>query len=112
MSRYAATFANPASPSDARPTTLQIVKDEGTKGKLASKVIVITRTSSSLGIKTTRALTQIGARLILTTRNLEKAKTALKSILEPSRVDLIAIDNTSLESVRATTKEVLEISGN
>ncbi|THY19392.1 NAD(P)-binding protein [Aureobasidium pullulans] len=112
MSRYAAAFANPAGPGDARPTALQIVKDEGAKGKLAGKVIVITGTSSGLGIETARALAQTGARLILTARDLEKAKTALESILEPGRVDLVAMDNTSLESVRAAAKEVLKISGN
>ena len=112
MSRYAEAHANPSGPGDDRPTALQIVQDEGIKGKLAGKVIVITGTSSGIGIETARALSLTGAKLLLTARNLEKAKTALNGILEPGRVELVEMDNTSLESVRGAAKNILEKSNN
>ncbi|KAL1797071.1 hypothetical protein ACET3X_005611 [Alternaria dauci] len=112
MSRYAEAFANPSGPGDARPTALQIIKDEGVEGKLVGKVIMITGTSSGIGIETARALSLTGAKLLLTARNLNKAHTALKDILEPGRIELVEMDNTSLESVRRAAKDILEKSNN
>ncbi|KAK7178493.1 WW domain-containing oxidoreductase [Paraphaeosphaeria sporulosa] len=108
MSRYAAAHENPTGPGDARPTALQIIKDEGVEGKLFGKVIVITGTSSGIGIETARALSLTGAKLLLTARNLEKAKTALDGILKIGRVELVEMDNTSLGSVRTAAKTILE----
>lgn len=107
MSRYAEAHFNPAGPGDARPTALQIIKDEAADGKLAGKVIVITGTSSGIGIETARALSLTGAKLLLTARDLNKAKTALDGILEPGRVELVEMDNSSLSSVRAAAKVIL-----
>ncbi|KAL5456423.1 hypothetical protein PMIN06_003926 [Paraphaeosphaeria minitans] len=112
MSRYAAAHENTAGPGDARPTAFQIIKDEEVEGKLAGKVIVITGTSSGIGIETARALSLTGAKLLLTARNLEKAKGALAGILETGRVELVEMDNTSLESVRTAAKTILEKSNN
>ncbi|KAH8787920.1 hypothetical protein F5883DRAFT_531107 [Diaporthe sp. PMI_573] len=112
MSRYAEAHANLAGPGDARPTALQIIKDEGVEGKLAGKVIVITGTSSGIGIETARALSLTGARLFLTARNLEKAKTALGSILGSGRAELVEMDNTSLSSVRGAAETILQRSNN
>lgn len=108
MSRYAQAHANPAGPGDARPTAIQIIKDEEVEGKLSGKVIVITGTSSGIGIETARALSLTGARLLLTARDLNKAKAALDGILEPGRMELVEMDNTSLSSVRAAAKAILE----
>ncbi|KAF4181225.1 hypothetical protein CNMCM7927_000720 [Aspergillus lentulus] len=108
MSRYAEAHSNPAGPGDARPTALQIIKDEAVEGKLVGKVIVITGTSSGIGIETARALSLTGARLFLTARDLVKAKSALDGILEPERVELVEMDNTSLSSVRAAAKAILQ----
>ncbi|KAF9784175.1 hypothetical protein IL306_008145 [Fusarium sp. DS 682] len=107
MSRYAATHANPQGPGDARPTALQIIQDEGVEGKLKDKVIVITGTSSGIGIETVRALSATGARFFLTARDLIKAETALEGIYDPSCMDLVQMDQTSLESVRAAAKQIL-----
>ncbi|KFY28784.1 hypothetical protein V493_02764 [Pseudogymnoascus sp. VKM F-4281 (FW-2241)] len=112
MSRYAEAHLNPSGPGDARPTALQIIKDEGVEGKLAGKVIVITGTSSGIGIETARALSLTGARLLLTARDLNKAKTALDGILEPGRIELVEMDNTSLSSVHAAAKAILQKSNN
>ena len=107
MSRYENAHQDPQGPGDGRPTALQVVKDEGMEGKLQGKVIVITGTSSGIGIETARALSTTGAQLILTARNLDKAKTALEGILEPGRIELVELDNTSLESVRTGAAEIL-----
>ncbi|KAL2672594.1 hypothetical protein Neosp_013307 [[Neocosmospora] mangrovei] len=107
MSPYAAAHVNPQGPGDARPTALQIIKDEGVEGKLVGKVIVITGTSSGLGVETVRALSTTGATLFLTARNLNKAKTALEGIFEPGRMHLIEMDQGSLDSVRAAAAQIL-----
>jgi NAD(P)-dependent dehydrogenase (short-subunit alcohol dehydrogenase family) len=112
MSRYTDAHVDPQGPGDARPTAIQIIKDEGAEGKLAGKVVVITGTSSGLGIETARALSLTGAKLLLTARNLDKAKVALDGILEPGRIELVEMDNVSLESVRAAAKTILEKSNN
>ncbi|KAG8156879.1 hypothetical protein KVR01_013292 [Diaporthe batatas] len=113
MSRYAEAHKpeNITGPGDGRPTALQVLKDEGAEGKLAGKVIVITGTSSGIGIETARVLKLTGARLFLTARNLDKAKTALGDVLEPGRAELVEMDNTSLASVRAAAADVLSRSG-
>jgi NAD(P)-dependent dehydrogenase (short-subunit alcohol dehydrogenase family) len=112
MGRYAEAHKVTNGPGDARPTALQVLKDEGAEGKLTGKVIVITGTSSGIGIETSRVLKLTGAKLFLTARNLEKAKTALDGILEHGRVELVEMDNTSLSSVRAAAKEILQKSNN
>ena len=112
MSRYAEAHMSPAGPSDARPTALQIIKDEAVEGKLTGKVIVITGTSSGIGIETARALSLTGAKLLLTARDLNKARKALDGLLEPGRIELVEMDNTSLASVRSAAASILEKSNN
>ncbi|KAK7418290.1 hypothetical protein QQX98_004075 [Neonectria punicea] len=107
MSRYEAAHVNPEGPGDSRPTALQIVKDEGAEGKLKCKVIVITGTSSGLGIETVRALASTGATLFLTGRDIAKSKTVLAKILNPERMELIQMDQGSFDSVRAAAKTIL-----
>jgi NAD(P)-dependent dehydrogenase (short-subunit alcohol dehydrogenase family) len=110
MSRYASVHANPTGPGDARPTAFDI-KNETLSGKLADKVIVITGTSSGIGIPTAQALALTGARLFLTARDLPHANLALASILSPGHVEVIEMDNASLDSVRWAANEILEKSG-
>jgi NAD(P)-dependent dehydrogenase (short-subunit alcohol dehydrogenase family) len=87
-------------PGDARPTALQIVQDEQLKGKWSDKTILITGTSSGIGVETARALLETGATLYLTARDLKKAKTVLGPILESGRAHLLELDLDSLASVR------------
>lgn len=108
MASYTAAYANPQGPGDARPTALQVVKDEDLEGKLTGKVIVITGTSSGIGIETARALSVTGATLFLTARDTNKAQDALKGILEEPRITLVKMDNASLGSVRACATTILE----
>lgn len=107
MPRYATVHANPQGAGDERPTALQIVKDEALEGKLAGRVIVITGTSSGIGIETARALSTTGATLYLAARNLEKAKDALKDFFDPSRMELVHMDLDSFDSIRAAAKTIL-----
>ncbi|KAH6991529.1 hypothetical protein BKA56DRAFT_667988 [Ilyonectria sp. MPI-CAGE-AT-0026] len=100
MSPYATAHAKPNGPGDARPTALQIIKDEGVEGKLQGEVIIITGTSSGIGIETARALAATGATLYLTARDVAKAQSALAGIFEPSRMELVLMDQASLASVR------------
>ena len=51
-SRWASAHENTRGAGDARPTALQIVEDEGLRGKLTDKVILITGCSSGLGVET------------------------------------------------------------
>ena len=99
QSRYAETFKDPQGPGDARPTALQIVKDEGLEGKLGDKVMLITGCSSGIGIETARAMAATGARLFLGVRNTEKGEAALKEILKPGHVEMLKMDLNSLDSV-------------
>ncbi|KAJ4188310.1 hypothetical protein NW767_011972 [Fusarium falciforme] len=112
MSRYAEAHVKPNGPGDARPTALQIIKDEGVEGKLKGKVIVITGTSSGIGIETTRALATTGATLFLTARNVGKAQSALTGIFEPSRMEIIEMDQANLSSVRAAAAAILAKTSN
>lgn len=107
MSRYAEAHAEPNGPGDGRPTALQIIKDAGVEGKLKGEVIVITGTSSGIGIETSRALATTGATLFLTARDAAKAQSALAGIFEPSRMEIIEMNQASLSSVRAAAASIL-----
>ncbi|WAO91458.1 Hypothetical protein NCS54_00893000 [Fusarium falciforme] len=112
MSRYAEAHVKPNGPGDARPTALQIIKDEGVEGKLKGKVIVITGTSSGIGIETTRALATTGATLFLTAQNVSKAQSALTGIFKPSCMEIIEMDQANLSSVRAAATAILAKTSN
>ena len=112
MGPYTAAHANPQGAGDARPTALQIVRDEGVEGKLGGKVIVITGASSGIGLETARALSATGATIFLTARNLKTAETALAGVVEAGRMSLVEMDNNSFASIRTAAKTILERSSN
>ena len=107
MSKYLAAYADPQGPGDARPTALDIVRDNDMEGKLTGKVAVITGVSSGIGLETARALGVTGATLYLTARDLNKTKQAVEAFMDPSRMELIEMDQSSLESVRTAAKAIL-----
>ncbi|KAL3465648.1 hypothetical protein BJX64DRAFT_296942 [Aspergillus heterothallicus] len=105
ISRYAAVHESPKGPGDARPTASQIVEDQGLKGQLGDKTILLTGASAGLGVETAKALLETGATLYLTARNLDKAKVALGSLAQSERVHLLELDLNSLASVRRCAAE-------
>ncbi|KAH7075503.1 hypothetical protein BKA63DRAFT_299193 [Paraphoma chrysanthemicola] len=107
MSRYAEAHANPQGPGDARPTALQIIKDNDLLDKLHGKVVLITGTSSGIGIETARALKAAGMHVFGAVRNIQKAQQALKDDLEPGKLELLELDMNSLTSVRACAQQFL-----
>ncbi|KAK5164122.1 uncharacterized protein LTR77_010213 [Saxophila tyrrhenica] len=106
-SPYAAAHANPQGAGDARPTGSQIIENQGLRGKLNGKVMVLTGATSGIGLETARALSMTGATLFLTARNLPAAEKAIQDILVLGRISLIRMDNNSLTSVRAAATEIL-----
>ncbi|KAL6252902.1 putative secondary metabolism biosynthetic enzyme [Rhinocladiella similis] len=107
MGAYTAAHTNAQGPGDARPTAMQIIRDQSLEGKLKGKVIVITGANSGIGLESARALSATGATLFLTGRDIQKADAALGDILEPGRVSLVKMDTTSSASIRAAAAEIL-----
>lgn len=104
-SRYAVSYVKPRGPGDSRPTAIQVIKDEKREGSLSDKVVLITGCSSGLGIETARAMKATGATIFVTSRNLEKARAALGSILDGDRAHLLKLDLESLDGVRSCAAE-------
>ncbi|KAF5008159.1 hypothetical protein FDECE_5553 [Fusarium decemcellulare] len=104
-SKYAEAHLNPKGPGDARPTALQIIKDEQREGAMRDKVAFITGCSSGLGVETARAMKATGMTLFVTARNLDKARDALGDILDNDQVHLLRLDLESFDSVRACVAE-------
>lgn len=107
MSQYSESHANPNGPGDARPTAMQIIKDEGMIDGLKGQAIVITGTSSGIGIETARALAATGAHLFLTARDVSKARSALAGFYDPQRMDIVEMDQADLSSVRQAASTIL-----
>ncbi|KAK1712611.1 uncharacterized protein BDZ83DRAFT_94543 [Colletotrichum acutatum] len=104
---YAAAHLSPTGPGDARPTALQIIKDQEAEGKLVGRVALITGCSSGIGVETARAIYATGATVYVTARNLEKAKKALGDLLDTGRVHILDLDLDSFDSVRRCAAEFL-----
>ncbi|WYZ46207.1 hypothetical protein EsH8_IX_000432 [Colletotrichum jinshuiense] len=113
MSRYADSHVSPQGPGDARPTALQVVKDEGLIGELAGKVVLVTGANSGIGIETARAIHATGATLFLTARDSAKAQQAVDSVKNgpgpktDAPVHAIELRLDSLASVRSAAKAFL-----
>jgi len=107
MGRYSAAHTHPQGAGDARPTALQIIHDENLEGKLVGRVIVITGATSGIGLETAKALSATGATLLLAARDLKKAETSLSAILDPGRIDLVEMENTSFTSIRTAAATIL-----
>lgn len=117
MSRYAESHrsSNLAGPGDARPTALQIIRDENLVGKLSDKVFLVTGVSSGIGIETLRALYVTGAHVYGTVRNAEKGQKVVDEITakEPQggKITLIQMELDSIESIKEGAKSFFEKSG-
>lgn len=119
MSRYAEVhkLANLRGPGDARPTALQIVKDEELVGKLTDKVFLITGVSSGIGAETMRALHTTGAHVYGTVRNITKGQKVVDDILSENhpfggKIDLIEMELDSFASIHRGAADFLSKSHN
>ncbi len=71
---------------------------------MTGKIVIITGANSGLGLESTRAITAKGATVVMACRNLTKAENAKSEVLRtvPSgTLDVMQLDNASLDSVRA-----------
>ena len=93
--------------SDSRPTGQDIVDEENLRGKLTDKVFLVTGCSSGAGVATVEALAATGATVFGTARDVEKAKAALRPVIDGGRVHVLYMDHTDLATVRACAAEFL-----
>lgn len=71
---------------------------------LTGKVVVITGANSGLGLESTKAIANKGATVVMACRNHSKAEEAKANVLKTvpnAKLDVMQLDNASLESVRA-----------
>jgi len=67
-------------PGDHRPTAMQIVQDQGLKGKWTDKTILVTGCTAGIGIETARAMYTTGAKVVITARNMTKGNEVAKEL--------------------------------
>jgi NAD(P)-dependent dehydrogenase (short-subunit alcohol dehydrogenase family) len=108
---YAELYASPKGPGDARPTALQIVRDNDLFNKWTDKVVLVTGATSGLGIETARALHATGADVFITARNNKKAQGAIDDIKKSSKgsgkLEVIQVDMNSFDSVKKAARAFL-----
>jgi NAD(P)-dependent dehydrogenase (short-subunit alcohol dehydrogenase family) len=112
VSRYAAAHQHPQGEGDARPTALQIIQDEGLVNKLTDKVMLVTGSSSGIGVETVRALHATEAHVFMQVRDMKRGQEVLEEILANSegsgKLELLEMELDSLKSVRAAANEFLK----
>lgn len=108
MSRYQDAYRldKVKTPGDSRPTAMQIIEDCKASGALSGHTILLTGSSSGIGIETARALAVTGATLFLGVRDIDKAKRVHADILSP-KVHLLELDVARLPSVRHAASELV-----
>jgi NAD(P)-dependent dehydrogenase (short-subunit alcohol dehydrogenase family) len=62
-------------------------------------IILITGSTSGIGLETLKGLYSIASKIILPVRSLSKANSLIKQFQDPSKIDLIELDLEKLESV-------------
>ncbi|KAJ2974003.1 hypothetical protein NQ176_g6281 [Zarea fungicola] len=109
MSQYVKfhKWSNLRGAGDERPTAEQIVRDYGKEGGLGGRVIVLTGVSGGIGAATATALAKTGATVFCAGRDVEKMKAAVPSIVALPTIHFLALDLSSMASVRAFAKDVL-----
>ena len=112
--RYASLHRNPQGPGDARPTSLQILKDSDVIGQYNDKVFLLTGGSNGLGVDEAKALANTGAKVFFTSRDLTKGERVRDEILkelkaeDPNaspRIEVIQMDLMKFDSVRKAAAE-------
>lgn len=104
---YASVHESTNGPGDARPTALQVVKDNDAVGKLKGRVVLVSGCSSGIGVETARALYEAGATLYLTARDIPKLDKVIDDIVSKAQYNkdgpkpaAIEMHLDSLEGVR------------
>jgi len=114
---YAAVHASlPEGLGDARPTADQVLQHQNLTGNYWNdKVIFITGGTAGLGAETARVLHKTGAKIYIAGRDVAKGEKVAKEIcaVNPSYppIDVIKMDQNTLQSVRDGCADFLERSG-
>ncbi len=110
--RYAAAHADPQGEGDARPTALQLIHDDDLVNKLSDKVMLVTGSSSGIGIETVRALHATGAHIFMQVRDMKRGKEVMDEILASSegkgKLELLEMELDSFKSIKAGVDEFLK----
>lgn len=109
---YEAAHRETQGPGDARPTAMDIIKDEGLEGKLQGKVFLITGGNSGIGVETARAIYATGAHVFITSRDVKKGQEVAEEIADslPSsmgKIDVLQLELDDLQSVKACAADFL-----
>ena len=106
MSRYAEAYKNCTGPGDARPTALDIIRDEGLTGKLTGKTALVTGGNAGIGLETARALHAAGMTVYISARSLAKGEAAVADIQasDPSNTAPLHVVELSLDSFASVRK--------
>ena len=99
-------------PGDARPTAMDIIKDEGLEGKLQGKVFLITGGNSGIGVETARAIYATGAHVFITSRDVKKGQEVAEEIADSlpnsmGKIDVLQLELDDLQSVKACAADFL-----
>ncbi|KAK0712076.1 putative short-chain dehydrogenase [Lasiosphaeris hirsuta] len=115
LSPYAYTYVAKTGPGDARPTALQVLKDNNAIGNWVGRVILVTGGTSGIGTETARAFHQAGADVYFTARDEKKGAATIEDIRQTSsgagKLEAIPMDMDSLESVKSAAGTFLQSSG-
>ncbi|GIJ88208.1 hypothetical protein Asppvi_007126 [Aspergillus pseudoviridinutans] len=106
--RYADVHKNPQGPGDARPTAIQIIRDEGLEGQLTGSSILITGVSSGIGVETAKALFTTGATLYLTARNLNVRACAAELLTKTQTLNIFIANAGVMATPEGRTKDGFE----
>ena len=96
------------SPFHMRSTAKEVAQ----AADLAGKTVIVTGGYSGIGLETTRALSDAGARVIVTVRTLDKARSALDGLpVETVTLDLMEPDSvkTGAQEIRALTPDGIDL---
>ncbi|KAI1346383.1 putative short-chain dehydrogenase [Xylaria sp. FL0043] len=109
---YATAHADPKGPGDIRPTAYQVIHDEGLVNGMIGKVMLVTGSTSGIGVDTVRALHLTGADVYMQARDLAKAIALKDNILKTSegkgKLDIVLMDLTSFKSIREGVRDFLD----
>jgi NADP-dependent 3-hydroxy acid dehydrogenase YdfG len=108
---YKETFVKPNGPGDARPTAIQVLRDNDVLGKWSDKVVLITGGTNGIGLETAKAMHATGAHVFITARDTSLAKKVFEEILKTSegkgKLEVVELHLDSLESVKKAVKDFL-----